>query len=129
MFICFGLLAGSPRDDVTFLIGNFLFGKEAFRLFWLRLPDSPIVPIIVNPRGLKIYLACTAALPVIQARRGLSISLVVMAITAMAMATGLLLVAQSEVQAWLGLAVAVAIGFAVKLVAAQSIKPRFVETE
>ncbi len=73
---------------------------------------------------LLVYMACTAALPVILARRGLPVSLFAKVITALALVTCLLLVGQSEVKAWLGLAVAVAIGFAVKLVAAQGVKAR-----
>ena len=78
---------------------------------------------------LLVYLACAAALPVIQARRGLSSSLFIKTITALALVTCLLLVAQSEVQAWVGLAIAIAIGFAVKFVAARSIKMHVVASE
>lgn len=78
---------------------------------------------------LLVYLACTAALPVIRVRRGLSNSLFVKMISALAVVTCLLLVAQSEVKAWIGLAIAVAIGFAAKWVAAHGIKARIVATE
>jgi amino acid transporter len=78
---------------------------------------------------LLVYLACTAALPVIRVRRGLSNPLFVKMISALAVVTCLLLVAQSEVKAWLGLAIAVVIGFAVKWAAAQNIKARIVATE
>lgn len=78
---------------------------------------------------LLVYSACAAALPVIQVRRGLSNSLAIKAITALALVTCLLLVAQSEVKAWLGLAIAVAIGFAVRWIATHSIKTRAVVTE
>lgn len=70
---------------------------------------------------LIVYLACTAALPVIQTRRGLPISPFVTVIIGAALLTCLLLISQTAVQAWAGLAVAVAIGFAVKFIAAQSL--------
>ena len=78
---------------------------------------------------LVVYMACTAALPVIQARRGLPIPLVAKAITGAALLTCVLLISQSEVRAWIGLAVAVAIGFAVKFVAAQGISGRAVAAD
>lgn len=78
---------------------------------------------------LLVYLACTAALPVIRARRSLSRSPATTAITALSLMTCLFLVVQSEVNAWLGLATAVFVGFAIKWVALHGINARVTTTE
>lgn len=70
---------------------------------------------------LAVYVACSAALPVILAQRGLPITPLVAVITCAALVTCLLLIGHSEIAAWTGLALAVVIGFGVKSVAARAI--------
>lgn len=72
---------------------------------------------------LVVYLACSAALPVVRRRRGLPVPARLIAVVIAALAICLLLIAQSDLKAWAALALAIAIGFAIKWIAAQAIAP------
>lgn len=109
---------GLPRDAVLFTV--------CVVVVLAMSGGFTALAVLAVAARLVVYMACTAALPVIQARRGLPIPLVAKAITAAALMTCVLLISQSEVRAWIGLAVAVAIGFAVKFVAAHGISGRVV---
>ena len=67
---------------------------------------------------LVVYLACTAALPVVRRRRGLPVPVRQGAAVAAAAVICLLLIAQSDLKAWAGLALAIAIGFAISRITA-----------
>ena len=68
-----------------------------------------------------VCLARIAALPIIRAKRGLPRSCLDTTMVVAAMATTVFLIFQSEWKAWASLAVAAAVGFAIRLVASRSI--------
>lgn len=72
---------------------------------------------------LVVYLACAAALPMVHRRRGLPLTAGKLAVVAGALTICALLIAQSDLKAWLGLGLAVLIGFAIKWIAAPKITP------
>lgn len=79
---------------------------------------------------LVVYLACAAALPVVRKRRGLPMPAAMIAVVGAALAICLLLIAQSDLKAWLGLLLAVVIGFVIKWIAALSrVQPEMVAGE
>lgn len=71
---------------------------------------------------LVVYLACAAALPVVRRRRGLAVPARLIAVVGAALAICLALIAQSDFKAWAALALAIAIGFAIKGIAAPAAK-------
>ena len=68
---------------------------------------------------LVVYLACAAALPVVRRRRGLPVPAGMAAVVAAALLICLLLIAQSDLKAWLGLMLAIGIGFGIKCIASR----------
>ena len=107
---------GLPRNAViaTYLAITLLALSGGF--VWLA--------VLSVAARLTIYVACSAALPVIQRKRGLRQSASGMVIVAVAIATCLALISQSEARAWAGLAITVAVGFVVKYVAALGVSRR-----
>ena len=66
---------------------------------------------------LLVYLACIAALPIVRAQRGMPLTAPLVALIVAALATCIALVSQSEVKAWIGIAITIAVGFAVQALA------------
>ena len=67
---------------------------------------------------LVVYFACAAALPMVRRRRGLPMPAGMIAVVGAALVICLLLIAQSDLKAWLGLMLAIMIGFVVTWIAA-----------
>jgi amino acid transporter len=107
--------SGIPRNAVVF--------TYAVALLLAMSGGFAVLAVLSVAARLVVYLACAAALPVVRRRRGLPVSAGMTVTVAAALAICLLLIAQSDLKAWASLAAAVAIGFAVKWIAAQAIAP------
>lgn len=104
---------GLPRNAVWFTVA-------AITALALSGGFAALAVLSVAAR-LMVYLACIAALPVVRARRGLPRTGGGWIIIAAALATCLLLISQSELKTWIGLALAIAAGFAIRFVALRGV--------
>lgn len=107
--------SGIPRNAVVFTYA-------VIGLLALSGGFAALAVLSVAAR-LVVYLACTAALPVVRIRRGLPVSALLIAMVAAALVICLLLIAQTDLKAWAALAVAITIGFAIKWIAAPATQP------
>lgn len=109
----FGLIhpgSGIPRNAVVFTYA-------VVALLAMSGGFAALAVLSVAAR-LLVYLACAIALPVVRRRRGLPVSVLQMATVAAATAICVGLIAQSDPKAWMGLALAIVIGFAIARIAA-----------
>ena len=105
--------SGIPRNAVVFTY-------TVVALLALSGGFAALAVLSVAAR-LVVYLACAAALPVVRRRRGLAVPVRLIAVVGAALAICLALIAQSDFKAWAALALAIAVGFAIKRIAAQAI--------
>jgi amino acid transporter len=115
--VWFGVIrpgSGLPRNAVFVAVG-------VITLLSMSGGFSALAALSVAARML-IYLGCVASLPVVLVRRGLPVSGFVILITASAAIACLVLIAQVALSAWTGLALAMAVGLAVRWMASRSIR-------
>ena len=101
--------SGLPRNGVLLSYATIVLLALSGGFVWLA--------ILSVASRLLVYLACIAALPLIRRRRGLPLSDLLIVLVIAALATCLLLAAQSDVKAWIGIAMTIAVGIAMQGVA------------